>query len=55
VALYTTQPIAVMLPKGSGLLAKVNAALAEMESDGTLPGLRSKWFGSPSINTVTEG
>lgn len=48
------QPIAAIVPKGDALRAEVDSALAAMEADGTLPELRTKWFGRPDINTVPE-
>lgn len=49
------QPIAAIVPKGDALLTEVDDALTAMEADGTLPKLRTKWFGGPDINTVPEG
>ena len=33
-----------IFPKGSDLVAPVNAAIAEMRADGTLDRLNTKWF-----------
>ncbi|MES2815548.1 MAG: transporter substrate-binding domain-containing protein, partial [Pseudomonadota bacterium] len=33
-----------IFPKGSDLVAPVNAAIAAMKADGTLDGLNQKWF-----------
>jgi ABC-type amino acid transport substrate-binding protein len=53
--LGAAQPIAVVLPKGDPLKADVDDALAAMESDGTLPAIRKKWFGRPDISTASKG
>jgi polar amino acid transport system substrate-binding protein len=45
------QPIGVVLPLQSTLQQQVDAALAAMESDGTLPKMRHTWFGSPDAKT----
>jgi len=39
------QQLGFIFPKGSSLVASVNAALAAMKSDGTLDTLSKKWFG----------
>jgi polar amino acid transport system substrate-binding protein len=33
-----------IFPKGSDLVAPVNAAIAEMKADGTVDALNQKWF-----------
>jgi ABC-type amino acid transport substrate-binding protein len=45
------QPIGVVMSLNSPLQKQVNAALAAMESDGTLPKIRQTWFGSPDAKT----
>ena len=35
---------AIPFPKGSDLVAPVNAAIASMRADGTLDALNQKWF-----------
>jgi polar amino acid transport system substrate-binding protein len=40
----TTIEYAIALPKGSPLLAEINAALAALEKDGTLKALVDQWF-----------
>ena len=39
-----TEDFGFIFPKGSELVAPVNAALAEMRQDGTLEALNKKWF-----------
>ncbi len=39
------QQLGFVFPKGSDLVAPVNAALAEMRADGTLEAINAKWFG----------
>lgn len=43
--LYQGQAYGIGFPKGSGLVAKVNKALAEIRADGTYKTLYMKWFG----------
>lgn len=38
------QELGFVFPKGSDLVAPVNAALAAMSADGTLQKLQDKWF-----------
>jgi ABC-type amino acid transport substrate-binding protein len=45
------QPIGVVLPLRSTLQQQVDAALAAMESDGTLSKMRQTWFGSAQSKT----
>ena len=48
--------IAMMLPKGSALTAKVNDVISDLKRDGTLAKLYLKWFGvepPPGSSTVT--
>ena len=33
-----------IFPKGSDLVAPINAAIAEMKADGTIDALNQKWF-----------
>jgi polar amino acid transport system substrate-binding protein len=39
-----TEDFGFIFPKGSDLVAPVNAAIAEMKADGTLEALNTKWF-----------
>ncbi|MCG7493679.1 transporter substrate-binding domain-containing protein [Thalassobius sp. Cn5-15] len=39
-----TEDFGFIFPKGSDLVAPINAAIASMEADGTLAGLNTKWF-----------
>jgi polar amino acid transport system substrate-binding protein len=39
-----TEDFGFIFPKGSDLVAPINAAIASMEADGTLEGLNTKWF-----------
>lgn len=39
-----SDPLGFIFPKGSTLAAKVNEAIADMKSDGTMDELISKWF-----------
>lgn len=39
-----TEDFGFIFPKGSDLVAPVNAAIAAMQADGTLEGLNTKWF-----------
>lgn len=39
-----TEDFGFIFPKGSDLVAPINAALAEMHADGTLEALNKKWF-----------
>ncbi len=39
-----TEDFGFIFPKGSDLVAPVNAAIAEMKADGTLDALNKKWF-----------
>jgi len=39
-----TEDFGFIFPKGSDLVAPVNAAIAAMKADGTLDGLNTKWF-----------
>lgn len=43
--LYAGQPYGIGFPKGSALVAKVNAALKTLKSNGTYNTLYKKWFG----------
>ncbi|MFT8246810.1 ABC transporter substrate-binding protein [Roseomonas sp. BN140053] len=48
--------IAIMLPKGSPLTARINDAITELKRDGTVARLYEKWFGeppAPGSSTVT--
>jgi polar amino acid transport system substrate-binding protein len=40
----TSEELGFVFPKGSDLLEPINAALAEMEADGTLAEIYAKWF-----------
>ena len=40
-----TDLLGFIFPKGSDLVAPVNAALTAMKEDGTLDALTSRWFG----------
>jgi polar amino acid transport system substrate-binding protein len=40
----SAEELGFAFPKGSALVAPVNAVLAEMQADGTLPGIYDKWF-----------
>jgi polar amino acid transport system substrate-binding protein len=39
-----TEDFGFIFPKGSDLVAPINAAIAEMKADGTLDALTTKWF-----------
>jgi polar amino acid transport system substrate-binding protein len=39
-----TEDFGFIFPKGSDLVAPVNAAIAALKADGTLDGLNKKWF-----------
>jgi len=39
-----TEDFGFIFPKGSDLVAPINAAIAEMKSDGTIDALNKKWF-----------
>ena len=39
-----TEDFGFIFPKGSDLVAPINAAIAEMKADGTLDALNKKWF-----------
>ncbi len=39
-----TEDFGFIFPKGSELVAPINAAIADMEKDGTLDALNTKWF-----------
>ncbi|MCB2134793.1 MAG: transporter substrate-binding domain-containing protein [Rhodobacteraceae bacterium] len=39
-----TEDFGFIFPKGSDLVAPINAAIAEMKADGTLDALNQKWF-----------
>ena len=39
-----TEDFGFIFPKGSDLVAPVNAAIAELRADGTLDALNTKWF-----------
>lgn len=43
--LYAGQPYGIGFPKGSELVAKVNAALKTLKANGTYAALYKKWFG----------
>jgi polar amino acid transport system substrate-binding protein len=40
----SAEELGFAFPKGSALVAPLNAALSAMEADGTLPGIYDKWF-----------
>jgi len=40
----TSEDLGFAFPKGSLIVAPINAALTAMQSDGTLPGIYDKWF-----------
>jgi polar amino acid transport system substrate-binding protein len=40
----TSEDLGFAFPKGSDLVAPINAAIADMEADGTLAGIYDKWF-----------
>jgi polar amino acid transport system substrate-binding protein len=44
------QELGFIFPKGSELVAPVNAALASMRADGTLDQLAIKWFGQQPVS-----
>ncbi len=44
--LYMGQSYGIAFPKGSALVGKVNAALAELKADGSYTKLYRKWFGT---------
>jgi len=46
-----SQEVGFVFPKGSKLVAPVNAALAAMRADGTLAALAAKWFGQQPITS----
>jgi polar amino acid transport system substrate-binding protein len=39
-----TEDFGFIFPKGSDLVAPINAAIAAMKADGTLEALNQKWF-----------
>jgi len=39
-----TEDFGFIFPKGSDLVAPINAAIADMEADGTIEALNTKWF-----------
>ena len=39
-----TEDFGFIFPKGSGLVAPINAAIADMQADGTIDALNTKWF-----------
>ena len=39
-----TEDFGFIFPKGSDLVAPINAAIADMQSDGTLDALNTRWF-----------
>ncbi len=39
-----TEDFGFIFPKGSDLVAPINAAIAEMKADGTIDALNNKWF-----------
>ncbi len=39
-----TEDFGFIFPKGSDLVAPINAAIADMEADGTIDALNTKWF-----------
>ena len=39
-----TEDFGFIFPKGSDLIAPINAAIAEMKADGTIDALNTKWF-----------
>ena len=43
------QELGFVFPKGSALVAPVNAALAAMKADGTLAAINKKWFGATQV------
>jgi polar amino acid transport system substrate-binding protein len=43
------QQLGFIFPKGSKLVASINAALATMRADGTLDALAKKWFGGTQL------
>lgn len=45
-----SQDLGFIFPKGSALVAPINAALASMRSDGTLDSLAKKWFNADEIS-----
>jgi polar amino acid transport system substrate-binding protein len=45
-----SQDLGFIFPKGSALVAPVNAALASMRTDGTLDSLAKKWFNANEIS-----
>ena len=49
------QQLGFIFPKGSKLVASINAALAAMRADGTLDALAKKWFGGPQISSDQIG
>ena len=44
---FGANSIAVMLPKGSSLTAKINSTILEMQKDGSLQSLEQSWLKSP--------
>jgi polar amino acid transport system substrate-binding protein len=50
----TTDALGFIFPKGSELVESVNAALAEMITDGTLDALFTKWFVDFDPTSLTE-
>jgi polar amino acid transport system substrate-binding protein len=49
------QELGFAFPKGSDLVAPVNAALASMRADGTLQQLANKWFAGQQISSDAIG
>jgi polar amino acid transport system substrate-binding protein len=49
------QQLGFIFPKGSKLVAPINAALAAMRTDGTLEALAKKWFGGSQIGSDQIG
>lgn len=49
------QQLGFIFPKGSKLVASINAALAAMRADGTLDALAKKWFGGSQISSDQIG
>jgi len=39
-----TEDFGFIFPKGSDLVAPINAAIAELKADGTFDALNTKWF-----------
>ncbi|MBI1217962.1 MAG: transporter substrate-binding domain-containing protein [Rhodobacteraceae bacterium] len=54
VEIPTGEKFAMMLPKGSDMLEKINSALSDMKTDGTMATIYKKWFGvDPAAGSVT--